>query len=214
MAKKNFTRLRQQISGASFGKAQLHPDPFVQFEIWFDQAVNCGILEPNAMTLATSAPDGRVSARIVLLKGFDERGFTFFTNYESEKAKQLAANPNASLVFMWLELQRQVRIEGRTVKVAETESDNYFASRPRASQIGAWTSPQSRAIPNRQYLEDKYLDIEKFYSGREIPRPDFWGGYRLVPEKIEFWQGREGRLHDRLLYLLSGHGWTIKRLAP
>ncbi|HSV75768.1 MAG TPA: pyridoxamine 5'-phosphate oxidase [Bacteroidales bacterium] len=214
MTKKNLELLQQEISTAPFGKSIAHSNPIAQFAIWYDQAVQSGLLEPGAMTLATVAPDESPSARIVLLKAFDDRGFVFYTNYNSAKARHLAVNPNVSLIFLWLELQRQVRIEGRTEKVTGSESDEYFSTRPRASQIGAWASPQSQEIPGRQNLDDRYLAMEKEFQGKEIPRPEFWGGYRVIPETIEFWQGREGRLHDRLIYRKYEGQWTINRLAP
>jgi len=206
--------LQQEIATAPFGKTVTHPNPVAQFGIWYDQALQSGIFEPGAMTLATVGPNESPSARVVLLKAFDNRGFVFYTNYNSAKARHLAVNPNVSLVFLWLELQRQVRIEGRTEKVSEIESDEYFSTRPRASQLGAWASPQSQEIPGRQNLDNRYLAMEKEFQGKEIPRPEFWGGYRVIPETIEFWQGRNGRLHDRLLYRQCEGNWIIKRLAP
>ena len=166
------------------------------------------------MTLATATPDGHPSARVVLLKGYDERGFVFYTNYEGRKAHELEANPNCSLAFYWGELERQVRIEGRATRLSEEESDAYFDSRPRGSQLGAWTSRQSQPIENRRALEERTEQLEAEYEGREIPRPPFWGGYRARPQSIEFWQGRENRLHDRLLYTPDGEGWKIRRLQP
>ena len=167
------------------------------------------------MTLATATSDGLPSARIVLLKGFDERGFVFYTNYEGRKARELEQNPNCSLVFYWGELERQVRVEGRAARVPEAEADAYFDSRPRGSQLGAWASEQSRTVESRSKLEARLKELEEEYEKVEVPRPPFWGGYRVEPEKIEFWQGRENRLHDRLLYSDSGlGGWKIKRLQP
>jgi len=214
MTKKNHIQFRQEILSAPLDKTTVNPDPISQFGIWYSHAEQSGIAEPGAMTLATVAPDGRPKARVVLLKSFDEQGFVFFTNYESAKAMQLSENPLASMVFLWLELQRQVRIEGRTEKIAESESDEYFGTRPRASQLGAWASPQSQEIPSRAYLDDRFLEQEKIYQGKEIPRPVFWGGYRVIPAAIEFWQGRDGRLHDRLLYRQTGRNWNVIRLAP
>ena len=166
------------------------------------------------MTLATATPDGKPSARVVLLKGFDEHGFVFYTNYEGRKARELELNPNCSLVFYWGELERQVRIEGRTVRVSDEESDAYFDSRPRGSRLGAWASEQSRPVESRAKLEECLKELEEEYEGREVPRPPFWGGYRVEPERMEFWQGRENRLHDRLLYTRSDEGWEITRLQP
>ncbi len=212
--KKELAGLRQEYAGATFDESHAHPHPFIQFGKWFDQAMQSHIPEPNAMTLSTSDAGGRPHARVVLLKALDERGFVFFTNYQSNKAKELALNPYASLVFLWLQLQRQVRVEGRVEMVSEAESEAYFLSRPRQSQLGALASPQSQIIPNRQYLEDRLWQLEKEYSGKPIERPAYWGGFRLIPERVEFWQGRQSRLHDRLLYELSEKHWTIKRLAP
>jgi pyridoxamine 5'-phosphate oxidase len=191
------------------------PDPIRQFMIWFDEAAQGGVAESNATALATATPDGRPSARMVLLRGVDERGFTFFTNYESRKARELEANPHAAIVFFWHEHERQVRVEGRVERVSGDESDRYFQSRPRGARIGAWASPQSEVLAGRELLESRYLALESAYSESEVPRPANWGGYRLVPESIEFWQGRPNRLHDRLRYTKSrSGGWRIERLAP
>jgi pyridoxamine 5'-phosphate oxidase len=188
-------------------------DPFSQFEHWFDEANAANIPDANAMTLATATRTGIISARIVLLKGFDERGFCFFTNLESAKGKQLAKNPRAALVFFWQPLHRQVRIEGVVKKMSRAEADEYFATRPLGSQIGAWASPQSEAIPDREFLENRAKEFEKKFGAR-VPRPPHWGGYRVVPDSIEFWQGRENRLHDRLVYRKTRRGWKMERLAP
>jgi pyridoxamine 5'-phosphate oxidase len=186
-----------------------------QFDKWWQEATTSTIDEINAMTLATATPDGKPSARIVLLKGYDDNGFVFFTNYESNKGKELAANPNACLVFFWKELERQVRLEGRVEKVSNEESDAYFFSRPQGSQVGAWASPQSTVIDNREVIE---ANVTKYTSQLELQplqRPPHWGGYRLKPQLIEFWQGRESRLHDRLQYTLQTNDeWKIERLAP
>jgi pyridoxamine 5'-phosphate oxidase len=174
-------------------------------------------MEPNAMTLATATASGRPSARIVLLKSFDHQGFVFFTNYESRKANHLAENPNAALLFCWLELERQIRIEGRVEKVDEAESLEYFQSRPKESQIGAWASPQSRVIPNRSFIEEKVQAIQnQYFTDDLLPLPPFWGGYRVIPDRFEFWQGRESRLHDRIVYQQAPgkQEWQIVRLGP
>jgi len=207
--RKNYT-----LSGLSIGHALA--DPLTQFSLWFDQAVRAQLPEPNAMTLATTTPDGVVSARVVLLKEIDDAGFVFFTNYNSRKGYELGLNPRAALCFLWLELERQVRIEGSMEKIAPGESDNYFQSRPRESQLGAWASDQSQEIASREELFEKYQTLEKYYAGKSIPRPEYWGGYRLIPNRVEFWQGRPGRMHDRILYTLSPDmvTWSKKRLAP
>ncbi|MEE4176748.1 MAG: pyridoxamine 5'-phosphate oxidase [Bacteroides sp.] len=214
MVKKNLAHLRQEYAAATFDESVALGHPFSQFSQWFDQALESGIPEPNAMTLATTDQEGKPRARVVLLKTLDETGFVFFTNYDSHKGNQLQVNPYASLVFLWLELQRQVRVEGKVEMVTEEESDTYFALRPRTSQIGAWASPQSQEISGRHYLEKRYQAFEKKFENREVPRPTFWGGFRLIPEHIEFWQGRQNRLHDRLVYEMQDGQWTMKRLAP
>ena len=185
-----------------------------QFRRWFDETLAAGLHEPNAMTVATATPDGRPSARVVLLKGFDERGFVFYTNYEGRKGRELAENPHAALLFYWGELERQVRIEGRASRVPGEESDAYYESRPRGSRLGAWASAQSREVEGRDTLEERLRGLEAEHEGREVPRPPFWGGYRVEPEAVEFWQGRENRLHDRLVYRRSPDGWKVVRLQP
>ncbi len=207
--------LRQEYMFRGLDEADVDPDPFVQFRIWFDQAVAAQVPEPNAMTLATAGADCRPSARLVLLKGFDASGFVFYTNYESRKARELAANPWAALVFFWPQLARQVRIEGRVEPVAPHESDAYFQSRPRGSQLGAWASHQSQVISSRAVLDQRMQELTAAYQAHPVPRPPYWGGYRLAPTLVEFWQGRPNRLHDRLRYRrLEDGGWLIERLAP
>lgn len=189
-------------------------DPIAQFQIWWNEAIASNAAEVNAMTLATATKDGKPSARTVLLKGIHKNGFVFFTNYESRKGGEIAENPHAALLFFWKELERQVRIEGRIGKIDTAESDEYFNSRPLESRIGAWTSPQSQVIPGRQYLEDKEKAIEDEFRNKEVPRPQNWGGYVVIPESMEYWQGRPGRLHDRILYTFDRNGWKKERLAP
>ena len=192
----------------------LAKDPFRQFEKWFQEAEAAKVHEPNAMTLATASADGKPSARTVLLKGLDGRGFMFFSNYQSRKGRELEANPRASLVFPWFVLERQVIVEGVVTKVAREESEAYFHSRPRASQLGAWVSQQSSIITHRDVLEESMKALETKYAGQEVPLPPHWGGWRLAPETVEFWQGRRSRLHDRLRYRRNQDGWTVERLAP
>ena len=207
--------LRQNYTRSGLTEAEIDPNPFSQFYLWFHQAIEAQLPEPNAMTIATVAGNGQPSARIVLLKNFDERGFVFFTNYNSLKGKQLAANPQAALVFWWAELERQVRIEGKVVKISDSESNEYFHSRPQGSQLGAWVSNQSQVIESRAVLDCKLEDLEAQYQQQEITRPPHWGGFRVIPRTIEFWQGRPNRLHDRLCYYLRKENtWEIKRLAP
>ncbi len=189
-------------------------DPIKQFQLWFNDAIAAGLPLPEAMTLATATPDGKPSARMVLLKQVDGNGFVFFTNYRSAKAEQLDANPYAALVFYWAQLDRQVRVEGSVVRTPAQESCDYFKTRPRESQIGAWASEQSQAISSRDVLEQRAQELEALYGDREIDCPEYWGGYRLKPERIEFWKGRVGRLHDRILYQRTPTGWSITRLAP
>jgi pyridoxamine 5'-phosphate oxidase len=188
------------------------PDPLIQFRRWFAEA-EAVQPDPEVMTLATAGPDGAPSARMVLLRGYDERGFVFFSNFASRKARELAANPTAALVLYWPALARQVRIEGKVEVVTAEEADAYFAQRPRGSQLSAWASPQSQAIPSREFLEERVREVTERFPG-EVPRPPFWGGYRVVPTVIEFWQGGEHRLHDRLVYRRSGDGWRRERLGP
>jgi pyridoxamine 5'-phosphate oxidase len=195
-------------------EADLDPDPIRQFGAWLAQAEAAGLPLPDAATLATATPDGRPSARMVLVRGFDERGFVFFTNYESRKGQELAANPQAALAFYWAPLERQVRVEGLVERASAEESDRYFETRPLDSRLGAWASDQSQVIPHRQTLERRIEELRARFPDR-VPRPPHWGGYRVMPLSIEFWQGRPGRLHDRLRYVRLGTGaWQVQRLAP
>jgi pyridoxamine 5'-phosphate oxidase len=214
LTKENIQNLRQDYRAAALAEADVDQSPFIQFGKWFKEAVDAQLYEPNVMTLATADLAGKPSARILLLKAFDETGFVFYTNYASKKGEQLAQNPQAAMVFFWPELERQVRIEGTIVKVSAEESTSYFHSRPTGSQIGAMASPQSSVIPNRTILEERVKELTATYQSQEIPRPEHWGGYLLEPDLIEFWQGRPSRLHDRINYQLVEGVWTINRLAP
>ena len=206
--------LRKNYTQAGLLESDIGANPFEQFRLWFEQAVAADILEPNAMTVATVTDQGKPSARIVLLKDFDDRGFVFYTNYNSQKGVELQNCPHAALVFLWGDLERQVRIEGKTEFVSESEATGYFHSRPASSQLGAWASEQSTVIADRSILEQKLQQLEVEYQDRQIPKPPHWGGVRVVPQEIEFWQGRPSRLHDRLRYQLVDGLWQIDRLAP
>jgi pyridoxamine 5'-phosphate oxidase len=206
--------MRREYAREALAEADVDADPVVQFGRWFEQAEQAGLLEPTAMTLATATPDGRPSARMVLLRGFDERGFCFYTNYESRKGIELAANPRAALVLWWGELERQVRIEGTVTRTSREESEAYFHSRPPGSQLSAAASPQSRVIEGRATLERRVAELATGSPDSKVPLPEFWGGYRLAHEVVELWQGRPNRLHDRLRYRRVGDAWRIERLAP
>ena len=214
----NIAHLRTDYKRERLDEGRVDPDPYRQFARWFDEAVKAELPEANAMTLATTGVDLRPAARIVLLKDFDARGFVFYTNYASRKGHELAAHPQAALLFYWVELERQVRIEGVAGKVDAAESDAYFAERPRPSRLGAWASPQSQPVADRAVLESRFAAVEAQYhaAGDRIPRPPQWGGYRVVPETLEFWQGRPSRMHDRIRYRRGPAvgGWVIDRLAP
>ena len=210
----NIEDLRQNYASLTLEEAKADKDPFKQFQIWFDEAVAAEFVEPNAMNIATVNDKGEISSRMVLLKGFDSRGFVFFTNYESNKAKDLTSTKQAALTFWWDKLHRQVRIRGFVEKVTREETLEYFYSRPRGSQIGAVASKQSHVIKDYAHLENEYKKIESMYTDKQIPCPEHWGGYRVIPEQFEFWQGRPNRLHDRLHYTKTIDDWKIERLSP
>ena len=205
--------LRQEFASNGITRAELNDNPFIQFESWMDEATQAGLTLPNAMSLATS-DDNEISIRTVLLKSFNEKGFVFFTNYNSKKSKQINDNPKAALLFPWLDLERQVKISGKVEKITTLESIKYFATRPKDSQLGAWASNQSSQLSSRQMLLSQFESMKEKFSKGEVPLPDFWGGYRVVPHTIEFWQGRENRLHDRFAYKKQSDNWVIERLAP
>jgi pyridoxamine 5'-phosphate oxidase len=205
--------LRQEFASNGITRAELNDNPFIQFEFWMDEATQAGLTLPNAMSLATS-DDNEIGIRTVLLKSFNEKGFVFFTNYNSKKSKQINDNPKAALLFPWLDLERQVKISGKVEKITTLESIKYFATRPKDSQLGAWASNQSSQLSSRQMLLSQFESMKEKFSKGEVPLPDFWGGYRVVPHTIEFWQGRENRLHDRFAYKKQSDNWVIERLAP
>lgn len=206
--------LRKEYLRAELTEHEAHTNPIDQFAVWFQQALNAEVNEVNAMSLATADAEGSPSVRIVLLKGFSEAGFRFFTNYESRKSQELEKNNKAALCFFWAALERQVRIEGSVKKLSREDSEAYFKKRPRESQIGAWASPQSSTVKSREELDRRFAEMGEKFEGKEIPMPYFWGGYVLEPEAIEFWQGRKGRMHDRIRYKKIDRKWQIKRLAP
>ncbi len=206
-------KLRREFTSNGIRRTELDPNPFAQFESWMAQATQAGLTLPNAMSLATADSD-EIGIRTVLLKSFDEQGFVFFTNYNSKKSKQMTGNPKAALLFPWLDLERQVKISGVVEKISTLDSIKYFASRPKDSQLGAWASDQSSQLSSRQVLLSQFESMKAKFNKGEVPLPDFWGGYRVVPRTIEFWQGRENRLHDRFVYKKEGNTWGVERLAP
>jgi len=210
----NFSSKRKEYRLTRLDLDMLDNNPFVQLTKWLNDALQSGLYEPTAMALSTVSADGKPSSRMVLLKDIDNEGLVFFTNYDSKKGQHLAQNPNGALLFFWPELERQVRIEGKISKIKIESSDEYFNSRPEGGKIGAWASPQSKRIPNREYLESLHEDFTRLFQSRVLNRPENWGGYKLLPDLFEFWQGRENRLHDRFEYTLSGYIWEIYRLAP
>jgi len=215
MNEQDIQNLRQDYNSAALSEKDINPNPIKQFDKWFNEALDANVHEPNAMTLATATTDGRPSARIVLLKGFNNDGFMFYTNYLSRKGKEIAKNPLASVVFFWGSMERQVRIEGTIEKLSREQSEDYFHSRPKGSQLGAVASPQSQEIAGREILDNKLKGLEAEYADKQVPKPSYWGGYLLKPRIVEFWQGRSNRLHDRLVYKKTDNkNWKIVRLAP
>jgi len=206
--------MRRDYSLTELSRSTVDRDPLAQFSIWMDEALRSQIIDPTAMTLSTANANGQPSARVVLLKGFDTAGFVFFTNYDSKKGQELTANPNVALSFFWPDLERQIIISGTAERTSREESEAYFVSRPVESRIGAWASKQSSVLPNRQEIDLRVAEIRKRYEGREIPCPPYWGGFRVAPDRFEFWQGRKNRLHDRICYALNGSVWEITRLSP
>ena len=209
----DLTKLRIELRKRGLSRSNLNNDPVKQFSLWFTEAIDSGIVEPSAMTLATT-DESEIGIRTVLLKYFDDKGFVFYTNYKSKKSRQIETRPEAALLFSWLTLERQIKIVGSVEKVSSLESIKYFASRPKDSQIGAWASKQSTTISSRDILQSQFESMKQKFSSGEVPLPDFWGGYRVIPRTIEFWQGRESRLHDRFVYQRNKDSWTISRLSP
>jgi pyridoxamine 5'-phosphate oxidase len=211
---RDMSELRREYMVGGLGESDLLDEPVAMFRRWMRDAVTAGIHEPNAMVVCTVSPDGRPAARLVLLKGFDERGFVFFTNYDSRKGAELDANPACALLFPWHDVERQVRVEGTAARLSAAENEAYFATRPRAAQIGAWASPQSQVVTDRAELDKEYEEHAVRFGEGNVPIPPFWGGYRVAPDTVEFWQGRRNRMHDRLRYRRTAAGWTTERLAP
>jgi pyridoxamine 5'-phosphate oxidase len=211
---KKLSEIRTEYMLRKLNEKDIEKDPFLQLKLWIDEAIEAKVCEPTALSLSTVSPDGKPSSRIVLLKELSDKGLVFFTNYESQKGKELLNNPFGALLFFWPELQRQVRIEGKAEKISKNESAAYFSSRPRGSQLSALSSPQSSVVPKREDLEKLRDDLERKYENKDIPKPENWGGYILIPDYFEFWQGRENRLHDRIVFSKKGHDWKIERLAP
>ena len=209
----DLTKLRIKLRKSGLSRSDLDDDPVKQFSLWFTEAIDSGIVEPSAMSLATT-DESEIGIRTVLLKYFDDKGFVFYTNYKSKKSRQIETRPEAALLFSWLTLERQIKIVGSVEKVSSLESIKYFASRPKDSQIGAWASKQSTTISSRDILQSQFESMKQKFSSGEVPLPDFWGGYRVIPRTIEFWQGRESRLHDRFVYQRNKDSWTISRLSP
>ncbi len=205
---------RRTYARGTLDEGAVARDPFAQFRTWLEEAVAAELLEANAMALATVSPDGVPAARVVLLRGYDERGFAFYTNYESDKARDLAASGRAALLFYWAALERQIRIEGTVAVLEAAESDAYFRTRPRGHRLSAWASPQSRPVPDRAFLEERMRSFERRFEGQDVERPGHWGGYRVIPERFEFWQGRPDRVHDRIEYRRHQDGWSVARLGP
>ncbi|WP_138430411.1 pyridoxamine 5'-phosphate oxidase [Fodinibius saliphilus] len=213
-AQQDVEKIRRDYAGEELSKSAVKDDPIAQFKEWFEQALSADLLDANAMTLATVSDSMQPSSRIVLLKGIEERGFRFYTNYSSQKGEELKQNPKASLCFYWAPLSRQVRIQGKVERLSPEISESYFKQRPRPSQIGAWASKQSNEVESRKELESKFEELKEHFEGQEVPLPDFWGGYLLVPDRVEFWQGRPSRLHDRICYKKEAEEWKLSRLAP
>jgi len=214
MNKEQLQKLRENYSKHSLDESDVNYDPIIQFESWMKEAMNAEVPEPNAMTLSTVDANNKPHSRVVLLKGIEEGDFVFYTNWQSEKGSEIEQNPNTALCFLWLELERQVRIEGIAEKLSQEESEEYFKKRPYKSQIGALASNQSSVVPNREFLERRFEELEEKYTEGDVPKPESWGGYRVKPEVLEFWQGRRSRLHDRIKYEKVGNKWDIKRLSP